>query len=173
MKFSLDLAKTHFFDRPVVNAVKNAGRKILGKFGAFVRRDSRSSIKQAKRKSTSQLTPEERSNLNLRFRLWAAGRISKKPEAPYNPSQPGNPPFAHGSKSPLKRILFAWDPTEQSVTVGPIAFGRRPGVAPEALEYGGDSTNSSKKRVSVEARPFMTPAFNRKLPHLQEWRNSL
>lgn len=164
MKLSFELAKASFFDRPVVNAVKDAGRKILGKFGAFTRRDGRSSIKQAKRKSPAELTTEERDQLATRFRLWAVGRIAKKPEPPFRSSAPGRPPLAHGTKSPIKLILFAYDAREQSVVVGPVAFGRKPGVATSALEYG-DS--------DMAARPNIVPAFNRNLPHLLNWRNAL
>lgn len=49
----LNQAKGLFFDRPAVkNAVDRAERKVLTKFGAFVRRGARSSIR--KRKAVSQ-----------------------------------------------------------------------------------------------------------------------
>lgn len=49
----LNQAKGLFFDRAAVtNAVDRAERKVLSKFGAFVRRGARSSIR--KRKATSQ-----------------------------------------------------------------------------------------------------------------------
>jgi hypothetical protein len=172
MKLSLELAKTSFFDRAVVNAVKDAGRKILGRFGAFVRRDGRKSIKTAKRKTPGELTPEERQRLAMRFRLWAVGRIAKKPLPPFRSSAPGNPPLAHGSKSPIKLILFAYDAAEQSVVVGPVAFGRQPGVATAALEYGG-ATQSHGHRFSIAARPNIVPAFDKNLPHLRNWRSAL
>lgn len=173
MKLSFELAKANFFDRPVVGAVKDAGRKILGRFGAFVRRDGRKSIKQAKRKTPAELTPDEQSRLAARYRLWAIGRIAKKPEPPWRNSAPGKPPLAHGTKSPIKLILFAYDAREQSVVTGPVAFGGQPGVATEALEYGGGSKTISGRRITVAARPNIVPAFQKNLPHLQNWRNAL
>lgn len=172
MKLTLKIAKANFFDRPVVDAVKNAGRKMLGRFGAFVRRDGRKTIKQAKRKTPSELSPEEQDRLNMRLRLWAIGRIAKKPEAPYRPSKPGNPPFAHGTKSPIRLILFAYDAAEQSVVIGPVGTGTKPGIVPEVLEYGGTSV-IGPRRVAVAARPNIVPAYQKNLPHLQNWRNAL
>ena len=49
----LNQAKGLFFDQPaVINAVDRAERRVLSRFGAFVRRGARSSIR--KRKATSQ-----------------------------------------------------------------------------------------------------------------------
>ena len=49
----LNQAKGLFFDRqPVLNAVSRSERRVLSKFGAFVRRGARSSIR--KRKSVSE-----------------------------------------------------------------------------------------------------------------------
>jgi len=49
----INQAKGLFFDQPtVINAVDRAERKVLSRFGAFVRRGARSSIR--KRKSSSQ-----------------------------------------------------------------------------------------------------------------------
>jgi hypothetical protein len=172
MKLTFDIAKSAFFDRAVVNAVKDAGKRILSRFGAFVRRDGRQSIKTATRKTPGELTPQERASLELRMRLWATGRIAKKPLPPFRTSRPGTPPLAHGSKSPIRLILFAYDAAAQSVVIGPVAFGRRPGVATTALEYGGP-TESHGHRFRIAARPNIVPAFERNLPILRNWRNTL
>jgi hypothetical protein len=172
VKLSFELAKSQLFDRAVVAAVKDAGKRILSRFGAFVRRDGRQSIKTTTRKTPGELTTQERASLERRMRLWAAGRIAKKPLPPFRTSRPGTPPLAHGAKSPIRLILFAYDAAAQSVVVGPVAFGRRPGVATAALEYGGP-TESNGRRFSIAARPNMVPAFDSNLPHLRAWRNSL
>jgi hypothetical protein len=160
------LAKAAFFDRPVVKAVKDKGKAVLGRFGAFVRRDGRKSIKTAPR-----VPAEKAAEYRLKLRLWAAGRIARKPDSPERHSPPGSPPLAHRKNSPIRLILFAYDAREQSVVIGPAAFGGHPGEATHALEYGGASTSGGRP-IRVAARPTMTPAFQKNLPHLRNWRRA-
>ena len=139
-------AKGFFFDRQkVVRRVRDAARKVLSRFGAFVRRTAKSSIRKRKRTSA-----------------------------------PGEPPSSHTGL--LKRfIYFGFDPSRRSVVIGPARLDQKPGDAPEALEHGGMSTvvegrrrKRSKRRVKVEARPFMGPAMEKELPGLPAmWRDSV
>lgn len=144
-----------FFDTErVMRALSKAQRRALSGFGAFVRTRSKTSIKYRKGKS-----------------------------------QPGSPPFAHkGSgftrkrtnkrtgaitiqqKSPLKELIFfSFDSTKNSVVIGPLRFGSRPGM--EALEYGGAARirfpDGKVKTAKIKERPFMRPAFATELPR---WR---
>lgn len=107
-------------------------------------------------------------------------------------SQPGQPPRSHTGE--LRRnIYFAYDPTSDSVVVGPTAF-RNSGV-PEALEFGGTvqvknrliiqrknlgKTRSGRDRqerqvagrytgpLTIKARPFMGPALFKSRTRLPE-----
>lgn len=166
---NLRLVKHRFFDRDVVGAVKDAGRKVLGRFGAYVRRTARQSLKVAKPKTPSELSKDEQDELALRFRLWAIGRLKDKPTPPLRPSRPGQPPHVRQRESLLKLILFAYDFREQSVTIGPHATGNRPGLVPSVLEYGGRVMGRKGRDVTIEPRPFMEPAFDQNLPHLRNW----
>lgn len=148
--------KDNFFDRAaVMDRVPPAARKALSKFGAFVRQRARSSIKV--REGTSL---------------------------------PGSPPFGHKSGTRLKAskktgttkrqpvsllrefILFAFEPERHSVIAGPAKLSGKIGNAPEALEKGGVSEmlaasrdgRRERKRIDVEPRPFMQPAFEAELP---------
>lgn len=94
-------------------------------------------------------------------------------------SKPGQPPYAH--QGDIKKILFAYDSSAQSVVIGPIRFNGKRGEAPKTLEHGGpvvierkQKGRVTRKTVQVAARPFMAPAFQKELPRLPElWRNQM
>lgn len=90
------------------------------------------------------------------------------------PSNPGDPPTSRTGL--LKNFLFySWDPSTQSVVVGPEKlFGVSSVDAPEALEFGGTSRDARGRRLKIEARPFMAPALDQaksKLPEL--WKGAV
>lgn len=79
-------------------------------------------------------------------------------------SEPGKPPSSHEG-SLRKLILFAFDPANKSVVIGPTAFGK--GEAPSLLEYGGTTSRRTRDGVQTlryRPRPFMGPAFKAELP---------
>ena len=93
----------------------------------------------------------------VRTRARSSIRPGKKPSAP------GRPPRSHTGL--LKKfIFFGYDPAAQSVVIGPARLNKSTFEALEALEYGGTSQNSKGKRIEIEERPFMTPAFAAELP---------
>ena len=140
-----------FFDRKaVIDKVDAATRRVLSRFGAFVRRTARQSIRKRKKES-----------------------------------RPGQPPSSHSGL--LKKfIFFGYDPRWRSVVIGPERLGGR-GEAPPALEYGGPShaidfiypgggerRKKVHRRITVKARPYMGPAFEKERPKLtQIWRDSI
>jgi len=137
--------KSLFFDREkVVRAVDKAKRAVLSRAGAFIRTAARTSIRK------------------------------RKGSAP-----PGSPPHSHVG---LLRnfIFFGYDRQSDSVVVGPAKLNRAT-EAPRVLEHGGTTTVTRfsrgrirKRRVRVNARPFMGPALEKerqKLPKL--WANSV
>lgn len=102
-------------------------------------------------------------------------------------SQPGDPPFAHvsGSQFGLRWIEFAYDPSTESVIVGPLGKNRDNQATPGILEDGGRSRirlpKSLRRKLgretivtSIKARPFMGPAvatFAEKYPEI--WEDSI
>lgn len=151
----LNNAKSQFFDRAKVqNAISRRERKVLSRFGAFVRADARGSIRRRKR-----------------------------------PSRPGQSPT--NQTGLLKNnIFFVYSHSRRSVIIGPTLLNGSTN-APEILEYGGVTTVQSvktmrqrngtrkrilvSKRVHIEPRPYMGPAFEKnrdqKLPGL--WRDAV
>jgi hypothetical protein len=137
--------KALFFDRPVVQrAVNKAKRATLSKAGAFIRTTARHS---------------------LRRRKGAAA--------------PGQPPHSHVGL--LKRfLLFAYEPASESVVIGPAKLNKST-EAPRVLEHGGRTLVERRRRgkvvrrrVTIEARPFMGPALEKERPKLpKRWAGSV
>lgn len=166
--------KLTFFDRPaVLNATDKASRKVLSKFGAFVRTRARRSIRKAKQTPVGEMTEEQVKEYRKQVSI-AKYYGRKKPKRPLQASKPGQPPR---SVIGLLRqfILFGFDAAKNSVVVGPARLNGSAGpVALQALEYGGEFVNPKGKRITIKARPFMTPAFNAELPKLDSmWINSI
>lgn len=111
-------------------------------------------------------------------------------------SRPGDPPFAHKSRTATKvnrktgkvskrsvsflreYLYYAFDRATRSVVIGPARLNSTidPGSL-QALEYGGFATIKSRgkrSRKAVAARPFMRPAAAAELPNLPPmWRDSV
>ena len=92
-------------------------------------------------------------------------------------SRPGQPPSSHTGL--LKDfIYFGYDENRRSVVIGPVVLARKASGIPEVLEYGGDITirwgQARGQTVSIEARPFMGPAFDKELDRASSlWANSI
>lgn len=155
----------NFFDRsPIVRMLDKQTRRVFSRFGAFVRRRARSSIRQPRQKSLSDLTPQELVWYERELRLYRQGKRATKPRRPNAPSRPGEPPR---SQLGLLRdnIFFSYDPQEQAVVIGPTLLSAHAGAqALKALEFSGTSEIRRGKKAKIAARPFMGPAFEKELP---------
>lgn len=164
----IDAFKGMFFDR-ITDAAAKAVTRNLSKFGAFVRRDAKGSIRKTKDHS-----------------VFAA---------------PGQAPRSHGEHLLRDKIFFGYDPSAQSVVIGPALINGGTG-APELMERGGTvnrpsqlitvrpreaqgkrgrPTKEGKIRVRIpagqrvyEPRPFMQPAFDKNMSQIDTiWRDSI
>lgn len=140
MVFDFASIRSGFFDTEKVRRSVSAGaRRVLSKFGAFIRTRARSSIKRP-------------------------GKKQKKANAV---SPPGSPPLAHTGL--IKLIFFAYDAATESVVCGPIKLTGKSGRVPTILEQGGDTVISGTakrkpRRATIAARPFMGPALEAERP---------
>lgn len=159
LQFRVELAKNFFFDREVVRKAADAAtRRNLSKFGAFVRRAAKQSLRYRK-ESSAPGSPPSAHRTATRFRKGKDGTTKAQ------------------AVSPLREfIFFAYEPATRSVVIGPAKLNK-PGNAPAALEYGGPSTierDGKTVAINVRARPFMRPAFEQvraELPGI--WRDSV
>ena len=136
--------KRLFFDRQAVtDAIDKTTRRLFSRFGAFVRRTARQSIR-------------------------TGGKSNKV-------SLPGQPPRSHTGL--LKRnIFFSYEPAERNVVIGPVALNavKAGDPVPQVLEHGGASINRKGRRIIIEPRPYMQPAFEKELESLPPmWRDSI
>ncbi|MFA5291950.1 MAG: hypothetical protein WC496_02835 [Phycisphaerae bacterium] len=81
-------------------------------------------------------------------------------------SRPGKPPLSHTGL--LKRfIMYAYEPSKETVVVGPVLLGGRQGKdAPHTLEFGGSAKANSRRlggrrNVFIKPRPYMYPALEK------------
>ena len=161
-KFTIDMAKSQFFDRPINAHWDKVAQKGLSRWAALARQVARRSLRKARRKRVSELTPDERQ----RFRISQA--IAKKkglaaPKRPFAPSNPGEPPRMRSGL--IKKFLFfAYDRAERSAIIGPAEI-ERPTGAPRVLEEGG-SVQVRGGRVRIAKRPYMKPVFDDLAPRL-------
>jgi len=163
-----------FFNKPAVKrAVDKATRKVLSRFGAFVRRDAKRSIRKPRQKQIGELTDEERKSYRIQSAI--AKRTGKpRPKRPLKSSDPGTPP--RNQTGLLKKLIyFGFDTIRRSIVVGPLSAGPR--QAGE-IEAGGivritAGPNRGESKL-MAARPFMGPAMNLNLPQLPAmWRDSV
>ena len=140
-----------FFDAPaVVNAVDAATRKTLSKFGAFVRRTMRSSIRKAKSPSKPGNPPHSHTGLLKQFTFFSFDPTSRSvvigPER-LNAVLTGNVPEVLEYGGTARNRVVTRVNGKKSVTV---------------------------RTSTIKARPFANPALAKELPKLPEmWRNSV
>lgn len=155
--------KAGFFDsNAILKAMDRTTAKALSKYGAFVRQRAKTSIKKAPKRNaaTGELLGRGRRK---------KGIVTKDATAPA-----GRPPYAHGSKSQLRSLIFfAYDRETQSVVVGPAWFANPRGGGPKFLEYGGDTTirgrRGKARHVSFRGNAFMNPAGEAEMPNLMRF----
>lgn len=155
-----------FTSEKVVRFMDKKTRKVLSKFGAYVRRQAQTSMK----------TPGKKAYKAAAERAAAKGKRSNQ----FPASRPGNPPFAHGRRLLRKLLFFAYDTATRTVVIGPVRLGETANQhVPKTLEFGGiihrKSFFTGKRHADkYKERPFMRPAFKANLGWVaEEYRKSV
>lgn len=132
------VCKKMFFDRKAVTSrVNNAARKVLSKFGAFVRTAARHSIRKRKRTSSPGEPPSSH-----------AGLLKKM--------------IYFGYDCARQSVVIGPERLNQKVGDAPAALEY--GGSSTIVE--GLRGRRRKRRVRIAARPFMGPAFENERPKL-------
>lgn len=141
-----------FFDRqPVVSAVDRTKKRVLNRFGAYVRRTARQSIRKRKRVSRPGEPPSSRKGQLRRFLCYG-----------YEPGRDSvviGPAKLSRSRFSIPEILEHGGVSTVRVRSHKDRRGRR---------------RRTRRQVAYAARPFMQPAFEQeqqKLPQL--WKDAL
>jgi hypothetical protein len=142
----INQAKGLFFDRKaVMDKTTAAERRVLSKFGAFVRTSARSSMRKRKRPSAPGQPPSAHVGLIKKFLYFV-----------YDPDR----------KSVVIGPAKLNKPSDNALEVlesgGRITImNRRKG-------------KTSKRSVEIAARPYMQPAFDKNLPQVPSmWRDQI
>lgn len=162
MRFTIKQATGNFFDKKkVIDAVDRATRKIFSKFGANVRKRAQKSLEYAKGISRPGRPPHAHKTITVKKTSKSTGRVRFR------------------SVSFLREFLFfAFEPSTKTVVIGPARLNSTvTSDALSALEYGGQSVKverGKRKRINIQARPFMGPAAKAETPGLPAmWRDSV
>lgn len=188
MGFRVDQAKGMFFDRKaVVDAVDRATRSVLSKFGAFVRRSAKSSIRQRKRSSTPGDPPSSHTGILKRFIYFGYDRFRRSvvigPTIANMVSFTENMRPTYGTIPHILEyggsayVMEVWDGRRWTRK----DLRRRGSVADVgSLRMSGKTNVISlgrpvrKRKVTVAERPYMRPALAKEYPKLSAmWRNSV
>jgi len=145
--YRIDNVKGLFFDSAkVLAATSRAERRVLSRFGAFVRRGARSSIRRRKATSEPGQPPSSHTGLLKRFIFFA-----------YEPNR--------------HAVVIGPVRLNQKLGDAPAALehGGRSRVA-----TGTRRRRRQARTVTIRPRPFMGPAFEKEKPKLSAmWRDSV
>ena len=176
LSFKLINAKTRFLDRDVAKALNPVTRRFFMRAGAAIRLTARRSLRMARRKKLSELTPAEldRHKAKQRYMRRSLGLLRRGKEGAFDEglidksklpqviSRPGQPPVLHSKDSLLKtRLFFALSRDSDSVVIGPELIGRNK----SSVRRGGLESLSELER----RRPFMNPAYEAIEPRFPEY----
>jgi hypothetical protein len=159
--FRIDQAKGLFFDAPaVVKAVGRAERKVLSRFGAFVRRTARSSLRKRKKASEPGQPPSSHVGLVKQhlFFLWdPQHRSVVVGPVQLNRSDPNTLELLEHGGTATRRFVV-------------IEEKKRRGTTRRVVS----SRKAKPRTVRYRARPFMQPAFEKEQPKLADmWKDSV
>ncbi len=140
------VTKQMFFDRKAVTSrVDRATRKVLSRFGAFVRTGARHSIRKRKATSAPGEPPSSHTGLLRKFIFFGYDR---------------------------DRRSVVIGPQRLNQKVGDAPHALEYGGTSTVVE--GLRSRRKKRRIKVAARPFMGPAFEREQPKLPAmWAKSI
>jgi len=134
--------KKLFFDRKAVTGkVDRATRMVLSRFGAFVRRAARSSIRERRRVSSPGQPPSSHTGLLKKFIFFG-----------YEPAR--------------RNVVIGPAKLNQKIGDAPHALERGGTSTLLRQGFGGQAVRRKKRRVKIKARPFMGPAFDKEKPKL-------
>ena len=142
------VAKAMFFDtKKVIDVVDRATRKVLSKFGAYVRTAAKSSIRKRKAISAPGQPPSSH-----------AGHLKRL--------------IYFGFDSDRRSVVIGPVPFKQGEAPALLEQDHVPGTMRRVARF--DRKRGRRRVMTYRARPFMGPAFERekaKLPAL--WANSI
>jgi len=145
----MDIKRTFFDRKAVSSAVDRTTRRVLSRFGAYVRRGAKSSIRKRKKISEPGRPPSSHTGLLKKFIFFAYDRDRRSVVI-----------------GPVALNQKGGDAPEA------LEYGGRSRVTYRALKRG--NRKRRERVIRVKARPYMRPAMDAELPKLPAmWRDSI
>lgn len=136
------------------SAVDRAEKRVLMKFGAYVRKRDKSSLRYRKKPSSAGSPPSvhRSEGFTKRKKNRKTGAVSRQPSSPLR-----------------ELIFFAYDAGTKTVVIGPVMFkgSKAGGGVARTIEEGGTGPGISDGRRIMkryQAHPHTGPAFQAELP---------
>ncbi len=147
---NLDVKRVFFDRKAVIDRMDATTRKVLSKFGAFVRRAARSSIRKRRSSAPPGSPPSSHTGLLKRFIFFGYDTQARSVViGPARLDQRGRTPATAQAPSLLEHG-------------GVATLTRRTG------------RRQARRQVRYRPRPFMGPAFEKQIPLLAAmWRDSI
>jgi hypothetical protein len=160
--FNIQAVKATFLDRAEISGAIDAGtRRALSKFGAFVRRRSRSSIRKRKKASKPGKPPSSHIGTlkNLIFFAFdpAVKSVVTGPVLSGKPSGAPETLEYSGAATIRERVKSARKARSKAQAKAYRKLVKDGRLTPSARQY-------TTRVIRVDARPFMNPAFQAELP---------
>lgn len=161
----LNLKRVSFDAKVVVSAEERAAQRVLSKFGSFIRRTARQSIRKSKKSSAPGQPPRSHIGTLKRFLFFAYSSLSR--------SVVIGPAILQGKKQRQRPGVL--EALEYGGTVVRRPRKRVTRKLAGEVTRRGRPTRPTRPKVFVQkARPFMGPAFRENQPKLDEmWRDSI
>lgn len=175
LKFKRSKVKEFFFDGDLVkSSVDRATARVLGKFGAFVRRTAKGMIRGGKKPSKPGSPPKSHTGLLKKFLYFAWDPASKS--VVVGPARLDGDGLGTAPET-LERggtaMVRALPPRSgrRATRKQSKAFKR---LLKEGRIARPTRARTRRRRVSIAARPYMAPAFAENKPKLDSlWENSV
>lgn len=192
-----ELEKLKFFDRPVVQDLAGKAKRVLSRFGSFVRRDARTLLRRKGTKAQPHSRPGEPpySGPNGLLRKWVLFQYDRTEQAVVIGPMKLNIVFFRGDGEPAGRttvpevleeggriaVLEALFRVPRGTRRGRNARGRfsRETIFEDRWMRADlrsrrrlEGKPTRLRTVRIAARPYMQPAFTKNLPHLNQWRRA-
>lgn len=179
----MKIGKIQFFPQVVISAADKATRFNLSKFGAFVRRRAKSSIRKRKKPSQPGSPPSSHSGRLKKLILWHYD--DRTQNVAIGSALSNRVSFAGESLKPVRGTVpqtleeggSLWVVEERWASgewyrVDLRRRGARAKV--DAARRGTVRRDVRKRKITMKARPFMVPAFNKEKPGLDSlWKDSI
>ena len=157
MSLKLEVKKLKFRRKQMQQKVSKAQSRVLNRGGFLVRKEARKSMRKGPKKGHGRFggnttISRGKNRGKIRFRK---GRYSR----------PGTPPFYRSSPPNLRTIFYAFDPSHDSVLIGPVKLRsktRQSRTVANIHEFGGRVARRDRlfgrRAFQYRKRSFMQPA---------------